>query len=264
MPYICLARSDIPNGVIQIVDLTPNSSQRSPAYDPPGQTRYVNRVLNNRVFWTAVGLSTQDVDGLSAFLVDLVNPGVGSWTAANQATVSAALIARMDAGLELGIATVNAIIQASLAASTLPAANITDLLAVLAGRTYRLPAGSLKGTGGVWAAAQAGAFTEVFLNPSTTMIAGEITSHSIDGDLDTREIGGIRHTYSLMSFTRSIGDSNLVCFSGGSPQIAAPTLWPASSPAPHYPWDMQGVLSYSPTNVARIVTVYDDDGSLAG
>ena len=60
MPYICLARADLPNGTVQVVDLTPNSSQRSEPYDPPGQTRYVNRVQNNPVYFTAAGVTTRD------------------------------------------------------------------------------------------------------------------------------------------------------------------------------------------------------------
>ena len=264
MPYICLARADLPNGTVQVVDLTPNSSQRSEPYDPPGQTRYVNRVQNNPVYFTAAGVTTRATDGLSALLVDLVDPGVGSWTLAIQATVSAALIARMDAGLAMAIANVNAIIQASLAASTLPAGNLTDLLACLAGRTYRLPAGAIKCPGGVWAAAQAGGFTEAYLNPSSRMVHGEWTSTTIGGDSTQREIGGIRHTYALGGFTRSIGDSNLVCFTGGSAEIASPTLWPDSDRSPHYPWSMQGALAYAQTHVTRVLVVYNDDGSLAG
>jgi len=264
MPYICLARGDIPNGTVQIVDLIPNSSQRSPAYDPPGQSRYVNRVQNNRVFFTAAGVTTGNTDGLSALLVDLVDPGVNDWTPAVQAAVSAGLIARVDAGVALAIADVNTVIQVSLAGATLPAGNLVDLLACLSGRTYRLPAAVIKGPGGVWAAAQAGAFTANFLNPSTRMSHGEWTSTAIGGDVTAREIGGIRHSYSLMSFTRSIGDSNLVCFSGGSGEIASPTLWPDSDRSVHYPWSMQGALAHAQTHVERVVTVYDDDGTLLG
>jgi len=266
MPYICLARNDIPNGTVQILDLVPNSSQKSAVYDPPGQTRYVNRVQNNPVYFTAAGATTKLVEGLSALLADLVDPGVGAWTQANQATVSAAIIARLDAGLSLEIADVNTIIQVSLAAATLPAANLPDLLAILAGRTYAIAAGAIKGTGGVWSATQAGSFFESYRNPATEMVAGEITSGSIGGDLRYRERGGIRHTYALGSFTASIGDSTLVCFTGGSSLpggIASPTLWPDSDRSPHYPWSMQGALAHAQTQVERVVTVYEDDGSLA-
>ena len=41
--YICMKRTDIPDGVLQITDLQPNVSQRNAAIDPPGQTKYINR-----------------------------------------------------------------------------------------------------------------------------------------------------------------------------------------------------------------------------
>ena len=53
MPYICLARTDIPDGTLQVLDLVPNTSLRS-NLDPPGQTRYVNRVQNDPVSYNFV------------------------------------------------------------------------------------------------------------------------------------------------------------------------------------------------------------------
>lgn len=49
MPHIVLKRSDIPASTLQVLDLQPNSSQRLPTVDPPGQTRYVNPVVNDPV-----------------------------------------------------------------------------------------------------------------------------------------------------------------------------------------------------------------------
>ena len=47
MPYICAARSDIPDGTIQVPDLLPNVSQAVPAISPAGQNCYVNRTQND-------------------------------------------------------------------------------------------------------------------------------------------------------------------------------------------------------------------------
>jgi len=80
MPYICLARTDIPDGTLQVLDLVPNTSLRS-NLDPPGQTRYVNRVQNDPVIVTASGALLRQNDpnaslrGLSAYLADRVDPG---------------------------------------------------------------------------------------------------------------------------------------------------------------------------------------------
>ena len=102
MPYICLARNDIPDGTLQVLDLWPNTSQRNQSIDPPGQTRYVRRTRRDRI---AVGLQTGtatggigtraasgELSGLEAYLLDRVEPGAtevatGTITFAAQANV---------------------------------------------------------------------------------------------------------------------------------------------------------------------------------
>lgn len=268
MPYICLARNDIPDGVVQILSLIPNSSQRHPAYDPPGQTRYLNRAADNPVLFTAAGAVLEDTVGLRAYLVDRVEPAGGTWTHANQVTIANAIIARMDAGQSLLVADINAIIQGVFAASDLDGVGsnstgvLTELLDLLSGRGYRLPAASAKGPGGAWDAVQRGAFTRNVIVYGTGMSGGEIRPTTIGGDTVAREIRGITETYILMGHTASVGASDLVCFSGGSPDISAPTLWPDSDRVPHYPWQMQGALAYSQVTNARVITIYDADGSV--
>lgn len=75
MPYICLATDNIPDGVLQVLDLWPNTSQRSRTIDPPGQTRYVNRVQNDPTAVNSVtGKATKAAHGLMAYLVSRVEP----------------------------------------------------------------------------------------------------------------------------------------------------------------------------------------------
>jgi len=182
--------------------------------------------------------------------------------------VSAEIISRLDAGLSLNLADVNTIIQVTFAASDLTGAAsnsngvLTELLSILAGRIYRLPAGVTKGPGGVWSVQQGGSFFESYRDHTGIMVSGELSSDSIGGDLSYREIGGIRHTYSLLGIGGSIGASDLVAFSGGGPDIAAPTLWPDSDQRPHYPWTFQGALTFPEVTNARVVTVYEDNGSV--
>jgi len=75
MPYICLARSDIPSGTVQILDLWPNSSLRLPPYDPPGQTRYLKRPTSDSVNFNPNGTLERDVWGMAAYLIDHVEVG---------------------------------------------------------------------------------------------------------------------------------------------------------------------------------------------
>jgi hypothetical protein len=79
MPYICLARTDIPDGSVQILDLQPNTSQPKPPY-AKGQTKYVNYMtLGTAAGALTTALDTQtvgmDIAGLTAFLLDYVQIG---------------------------------------------------------------------------------------------------------------------------------------------------------------------------------------------
>ena len=270
MPYICLARNDIPDGVVQILSLIPNSSQRHPGYDPPGQTRYLNRVASNPVLFKTTGATLHDTDGLIAYLVDRVEPAGGTWTHANQQWIAGAILARLDAGAPMLVANLNTIIQVIFAASDFDGSSssstgvLTELLDILAGRGYRLPAGYLKGPGGAWSATQRGAFTYDATVYGTTLQHGEIRPATAGGDTVQLEVRGITETYILMGHTKSIGATDLVCFSGGSPQISAPTLWPDKNivPIPHYPWEVHGGLAYTTVTNARVITIYDVDGSV--
>ena len=74
MPYICLARTDIPDGQVQILDLLPNTSQRSLIYDPPGQTKYINRAVVEIPQALPSGQTRRDYNGLAAYVLDRVEP----------------------------------------------------------------------------------------------------------------------------------------------------------------------------------------------
>jgi hypothetical protein len=93
MPYIILKRSDIPAATLQVLDLSPNVSQRNLIYDPPGQTKYVDPVQNDTVAYAQpAGGGTPRVmhaeaNGLAAWIATNLNdgtgaPGVGTFTVA--------------------------------------------------------------------------------------------------------------------------------------------------------------------------------------
>jgi len=85
MPYIILKRSDIPAGTLQVLDLSPNTSQRNQIIDPPGQTKYVDPVQNETVVLhqPAGGgtpiLSYRTTRGLAAWFITNVNDGSGAF-----------------------------------------------------------------------------------------------------------------------------------------------------------------------------------------
>jgi len=91
MPYICLARNDVPNGSVQVLDLKPNTSQPQPRL-APGQTKYVNRtILGDALSVTGTAAfspsaagylsnstntvtTLEAISGLTAYILDAVQP----------------------------------------------------------------------------------------------------------------------------------------------------------------------------------------------
>jgi len=156
MPYIAKIRTDIPDGTLQILDLQPNDSQRNYIYDPPAQAKYARRPDNDRVLTLGAGpiLTAAEYSGVSAWLIDHIEdtPNGDALTAAQVETISAALIAQMDAGLVLNLAAVNGIIAATVAGSGIGVGNSTgtlaELLEVMTGAVYTVPAGAVVDTDG--------------------------------------------------------------------------------------------------------------------
>lgn len=172
--YICLIRTDIPEGTLQVLDLMPNASQRSLVYDAVGQTRYLSyRAQNDTVVTSGVGpiITVGVLNGLSAYLIDRVeNSGAAgdpALTAAEANAIAIALVARMDAGSTLQLADINTAINvpAGVSASDLDGTlgnstgTVIEVLQILAGEVYSVPAGSTVEDGGnLFAPAIAGAF----------------------------------------------------------------------------------------------------------
>lgn len=83
MPYVVMKRSDIPAGTLQVLDLEPNTSQRNLTVEPPGQTKYVNPVLNDVVvtYTPAAVQIFRFARGLAAWLITNVSDGTGAFAA---------------------------------------------------------------------------------------------------------------------------------------------------------------------------------------
>lgn len=158
MPYIIMRRTDIPNGVLQVDDLKPNDSQRNYTLDPPGQSGYVRDIPpSDTVITSGAGpiLTVRDACGLAAYLIDNTEDSSGTAiTAATANDTATALIGRAQGGLTVTVADVNATLIAegatagtdfTLAPST---GTLAEVLAILSGAKYQLPAGSEVEDGG--------------------------------------------------------------------------------------------------------------------
>lgn len=175
MPFICMIRTDIEDGVLQVLDLYPNTSLRNPIYDAVGQTKYVNRCQNDTVATTTSGgndVTISEYKGVAAYLLDHVESGglaagTGALSDANANTIADNIIAAMDAGTAMSLAAVNALLAATAANTELTSAggsastgSLVDLLKILAGGEYVLPAGSItESPTGTFDPTEAGDFT---------------------------------------------------------------------------------------------------------
>lgn len=170
MPYLCMSRADIANGVLQVLDLWPNVSQRNAIYDPPGQTKYVNRCQNDTVAVSS-NVTVAQYKGLAAYIIDNTADGVTTncLTAAIANDCATEILAVLDAGGALEEADITtALVAGGAGAGTtivgaggagVSSGSIAGLLKVLAGGEYVLPAGTAANSGAALKAAPVGSFT---------------------------------------------------------------------------------------------------------
>ena len=155
--YIVVARNDVPDNLLQTLDIWPNTSQRNAAVDPAGQTHYNSFFLldgvNAPVALAGAGPITVNGDayGLSAYLADNVLADFGgtnrALTAGEAIAVAARIEDRVALGLSLRGADIDAILVAEAGANTSLTANgssgsVEEVLRILAGERYLVPNGS--------------------------------------------------------------------------------------------------------------------------
>lgn len=161
MPFICERRTDIPNGVLQVADLWPNKSRVFGGGSPVAQgPRYLHLPENETVVTTADGSGffiTNEVSGLAAYIIANFEDAVNNdaFTAAQANTVAAALITRMRTGAAMAEANINTVIAATVASSGVglgtSTGTVEDILAILSGRQFTLPAGyEVQDSGGLF------------------------------------------------------------------------------------------------------------------
>lgn len=159
MPFIVMRRTDIPDGLLQVVDLKPNTSQSNwPITPGSGQSGYIKNIpVSDTVATTGGGpiVTNADYCGVAAYLIDNVeDSSTTAITAAVANTAAAALIARAQAGQTLLLADVDAeLVAAGATAGTgLTTGNstgvLTELLDILQGAKYFLPGGAQVEDGG--------------------------------------------------------------------------------------------------------------------
>lgn len=173
--YICLARNDLEDNLLQALDLVPNTSLLNPIYSGPGQTGYLSFYVQNDAVAITAGppvVANATYYGLRAYLFDNIDNQSGGGhipitvVAAN--LIAADILARVAQGLSLTEAVVDGIVDTHLnnsdltgntAAGSTSLGSIEELLRILSGEVYRVSSGAAFSTGGgTFHAAKTGAF----------------------------------------------------------------------------------------------------------
>lgn len=165
MPFICLRRTDIPSGTLQVTDLWPNKSKSQKASFPVAQgPRYIAQptYLSTVVLASTGGTQRSfkfAVAGLAAYIMANVQEGGagGHFTSnAHANTEATALVTAMRAGSALTLTAINAILATTGGAGTelttlggsISTGTVMDVLRIISGASYTVPAGTIINTAG--------------------------------------------------------------------------------------------------------------------
>ena len=193
-----------------------------------------------------------------------------NWTAATISGLAAPIIARMDAGLSLTETAINILINAVPGVSGTSISSpgsttvLADILSILSGRGYYIPAGAAKAINAyTWNTTPAGGFGKPYVKVDSQMLGGELRPFAIGGDPATKEFRPIRHTYMTDELVESMDEGEIAVFlaKAGMPPVS---LWPNHSETPQLEWTYQKAFLNPKDQVdnAKIIMVYDDDGSI--
>jgi len=169
--FLIMRRTDIPDGVLQVVDLWPNTSSKNYIYPPGlGQTGYIHNIpmlpIAGGVAAGPPVAATANLTGVGAYLIGNIDTtaGAGSppFTGAQADTAAAGLSAIAQAGTVLNIAAVDAVLAGVVAGTSLAGGGstgvLTELLSVMAGAGYQIDSGTALSDGAGNFAARSGAF----------------------------------------------------------------------------------------------------------
>jgi hypothetical protein len=184
--YVCRLRTDVPASAIQWLDLKPNTSQRNLVYEKTPQTGYLlGRPENDTLAALVANATVADYSGLAAYLIDnVIDNGTGVTIAVAVANAAAlAFIAQVDAGSDLDANAALVTTGGAGAGTTLDTngstGSLRDVLKILSGGAYDLPAGSV--VGALAAGAQLGSFDDDGYRQ--LYVSGYLNASCAEGDL---------------------------------------------------------------------------------
>lgn len=173
--FLVMRRTDIPDGVLQQVDLKPNTSNRNYIYTPNtegGQTGYIRNIFSPSIAASVLPgppvTASADISGLAAYLIGHIDttavPGSAPFTGAQADTAAAGIIAIAQAGGTLDLAAINGVLGGVVAGTTLTAGgstgSVAEVLSALAGQIWTITSGTAISDGGGFFAGTVGSFDE--------------------------------------------------------------------------------------------------------
>jgi hypothetical protein len=176
--FLVMRRTDIPDGVLQQVDLKPNTSNRNYIYTPStqgGQTGYIRNIAPSPAITPFVlpgppFVATAALTGLAAYYMGNVDQGPapgGPVLIPPMADLAAATtITAAQAGTILDSPTIAALLVAAgaIPGTTIDAGgstgSVAEVLSILSGRVYDIAAGSLLSDGAGAFAGRVGTFDD--------------------------------------------------------------------------------------------------------
>ena len=147
-PVICIRDASIVNGSLMVKDMWPNRSQANPVVDPaPQGPRYV-RQPENVLPVVANQAVSAEVRGLASYLLMTIDAGGlnANPSAAQAFDMAEGLIARMRTGATMTVGDVNGVlagvvIGTGIAGAGGSTATLGNILAILGGARFVVPAG---------------------------------------------------------------------------------------------------------------------------
>lgn len=224
----------------------------------------------------------------SALALGRLTRTVERWDSTSLAAAITAIQGRVDNGLSLTLAAIDTALGTAsgsdLSGATVTGSSstgtLTELLQILAGRTYRVPAGALKFTAvaapdkvSAWSATQRGSFTVASTVFGTQMqdgvwapsnpwvknggLPGGNRPTFSGGDTVNNDVGPARRTDDSTAFQASLLNGQLAHYSSGVTLFPSAAVQARVAPTLASKQVRQAALTNQ-----RLVTVYDDDGTL--
>ena len=194
MPYVILKPTNgVNDGTVLLQRLVPNTSQKNGIYDGAGKTQYLSNPSNyDPVLRQPSGAGSSiylymdptvinsasakgKAEGLTAYLIDTIDSGAAAQplTVANAKLMAAAIIGEVNTNSALESGAINGLLAGIVGGTGITGtgnstATVADILDILAGRRYVVPAGAE-----IHTTEAAGAF-----DPSTNGVQGSFVSGS--------------------------------------------------------------------------------------